>query len=280
MVNLGKINSLAVVGKARPGVLLDGGELGEILLPRRYAPANCQVGDRLNVFVFPDSEQRVRATTLKPYAMVGETAWLRVVSADKFGAFLDWGLPTYLTAPAGEQKRRMTVGHSYLVYVYIDDTTGRVAASSKLGKFLGKQPVTLKRGQRVGLLIDGETRMGYKAVVDDRWWGLLYRNEVFQTLRSGQRIKGYVKQVREGGKIDLSLQKLGYDKVSSVSENIFKALQANNGFLAVTDKTPSERIQELFGVSKKTYKKAVGALYKARKIKLEKEGIALAQKHR
>ena len=278
MVEIGKFNTLGVVKAVDFGVYLDGEALGEILLPRRYVPAGCQPGDSVEVFLYHDSEDRLIATTQRPHAGVGDLALLKAVAVNKFGAFLDWGLPKDLLVPFGEQQQRMKEGRSYLVYIYLDKTSRRIAASSKLKKFLTAQPTDFEKGQPVDLQIAGRTDMGYKAVIDRRAWGVLYHNEVFQKLQQGQRIMGFIKNVRSDGKIDLSLQKPGYEKVLDQSENIMAVIQAHGGFLDVTDKTSAERIYSLFGISKKTFKKAIGALYKAQRISLEKDGIVLTKK--
>jgi len=280
MPEIGRFNTLRVVKAVDFGVYLDGEALGEILLPRRYVPQGCQPGDSVEVFLYHDSEDRLIATTQRPYAGVGDLALLKAVAVNNFGAFLDWGLPKDLLVPFGEQQQRMKEGGLYTVYVYLDTTSHRIAASSKLKKFLAAQPTVFEKGQPVDLQISDRTDMGYKAIIDRSAWGVLYHNEVFQKLRQGQRIRGFIKNVRSDGKIDLSLQKPGYEKVLDLSENIMAVIQAQGGFLDVTDKTSAERIYSLFGISKKTFKKAIGALYKAHCISLEKDGIALIQKNK
>lgn len=277
MPETGKFNTLRVVKEVDFGLYLDGKELGEILLPRRYVPEGCRPGDNIEVFLYHDSEDRLIATTQRPQAQVGDLALLRVSAVNNFGAFLDWGLPKDLLVPFREQQRRMEVGRLYLVFVYIDEASGRIAASSKLEKFITALPAGFEKGQPVNLIIADETDMGYKAVINGVAWGVLYHNEVFQKLHQGQQVPGYIKNIREDGKIDLTLQKPGYEKVADLTEKILGEIQAHGGFLDVTDKTSAERIYSLFGISKKTFKKAIGALYKARRISLEKDGIALTQ---
>ena len=278
MPEIGKFNTLRVVKAVDFGVYLDGKTLGEILLPRRYVPEGCQPGDSVEVFLYHDSEDRLISTTQRPHAGVGDLAFLKVVAVNNFGAFLDWGLPKDLLVPFGEQQQQMKEGRFYMVYVYLDKTSRRIAASSKLEKFLAAQPTDFEKGQPVDLLIADRTDMGYKAIIDRIAWGVLYYNEVFQNLRQGQRIRGFIKNVRSDGKIDLCLQKPGYEKVLGLSENIMAVIRVHGGFLDVTDKTSAERIYSLFGISKKTFKKAIGALYKARRISIEMGGIALTQK--
>jgi len=279
MPEIGKFNTLRVVKAVDFGVYLDGEALGEILLPRRYVPEGCQPGDRVDVFLYHDSEDRLIATTQRPYAGVGELALLKAVAVNNFGAFLDWGLPKDLLVPFRQQQQRMKEGRLYVVYIYLDKASRRIAASSKLDKFLAAPPAVFEKGQAVELQISDRTEMGYKAIIDRIARGVLYHNEVFKKLQPGQRIRGFIKNVRCDGKIDLSLQKPGYESVPDQSENIIAAIRAHGGFLDVTDKTSTERIYSLFGISKKTFKKAIGALYKAHRISLEKDGIALVQKN-
>jgi len=277
MAEPGKINQLRVVKQAAAGMYLDGGESGEILLPNRYVPENCRINDNLDVFIYFDSEDRIIATTETPKAQVGETAWLKVVDVGDAGAFLDWGLPKDLLVPFSEQARPMKKGKSYMVYLYLDVQTGRIAASSKLEKFISSKSNELKDGQEVDLVIADQTDLGYKAVINHRVFGVLYQSEIFQELTTGQKIAGWVKKVRADGKIDLCLQKPGYEQVPDLAEQIIRTIAARGGFIPVTDKSSAEEIKELFGVSKKTFKKAIGALYKSRRITLEADGIGLAR---
>jgi predicted RNA-binding protein (virulence factor B family) len=273
MAEIGRFNTLRVVKHVDFGVYLDAEELGEILLPNRDVPAHCHTGDMIEVFIFRDSEDRLIATTQKPYAMVDQVAFLKVVSVTAVGAFLDWGLPKDLLVPFREQQPRMEEGRSYLVFVYLDEQSQRIAASSKLEKFLENQPIDVEEGQQVDLVIGDQTEIGYKVIINNSHWGVLYNNEVFQVLHTGQRIQGFIKKVRNDGKIDCCLQKPGYKKVDDVAWKILETLHKRGGFLAVTDKSSPECIYALFGVSKKTFKKAIGALYKKRCIIIEKDGI-------
>jgi len=277
MTEIGRFNRLRVVRRVEAGAYLDDEELGEIFLPHSYVPEGCRPGDTVDVFIFYDSEDRLIATTQRPYAMVGEFAFLKVVAVNPVGAFLDWGLPKDLLVPFSEQKQRMEEGKSYIVFIYLDDRTGRIVASPKLNKFLDKQPVEFQEGQGVELLIYDQTEMGYKAIIDNSSRGVLYKNEVFQPLIKGRRITGFIKKVRADGKIDLCLQKPGYENIDGISEKIIEKLKARGGFIAVNDKSSPEIIYGLFGVSKKTYKKAIGALYKKRLIDIESSGITLVK---
>jgi predicted RNA-binding protein (virulence factor B family) len=275
MAEIGKINTLPVVRESEIGLFLDGGELGEILLPKRYVVKSWQVGDQLNVFLMLDSEDRLIATTQTPAAMVDEFAHLRVVSVTAIGAFLDWGLPKDLFVPFREQKIPMHEGQSYLVRIYLDLASGRLAASSKLDKFLDKTEANYAEGDAVDLLICAKTDLGYKAIINGAHWGVIFHNEVFQPMERGLHVDGFIKQVREDGKIDLCLQKPGYEKVTELTDVILKYIKEQGGFMPVTDKNAPEEIYNLFGVSKKTYKKAIGALYKKRQIEFVDGGTRL-----
>lgn len=273
MAILGKINPLKVVKQVDFGLYLDGGSDGEILLPKRYVPEGVEIGDTLPVFIYNDSEDRIIATTEKPLALVGEFAFLEVVEVSGPGAFLEWGLMKQLFVPFREQREPMVVGRSYPVFVYVDFESHRITASSKLARFIDTSRPELNDGDEVDLMVYQHTELGWKAIVNQQYSGVLYENEVFQPLFIGQTLKGYIKQVRPDDKIDLMLQKPGFEKVDDFSKELYERLKGAGGFLAVTDKSPSELIYNLFGVSKKTFKKAVGDLYKKRLIILEETGI-------
>jgi predicted RNA-binding protein (virulence factor B family) len=275
MAEIGKINGLTVVKKLDAGVYLDGGALGEIFMPRSYAPGDCDAGDVLEVFIFPDADGRLIATTGRPHAEVGDFALLKVASLTPVGAFLDWGLKKDLLVPFREQKQKMEEGNSYFVYVYLDEKSNRIVASSRLGRFLDKETIAFREGQPVDLLIFNRTAIGYTAIINNSRRGMLYKNEIFQPLTAGQRITGFIKKVRPDGKIDLCLQKQGRDKIDEVAGKIMATLKKNRGFIPITDKSPPDEIYRLFGASKKTYKKAIGALYKDRLIVIEHTGIRL-----
>lgn len=275
MVAIGKYNKLKIVKKVDFGMYLDGGEHGEILLPLRYVPENAEVDEVIEVFIYLDSEDRIIATTIKPFAQVDEVAFLKVVSVNSIGAFLDWGLMKDLLVPFREQQKTMEVGKYYLVFVYLDNDSKRIVASAKLDKFLDNVPPPYEVGQEVDLIIANQTDIGYNAVINHMHWGMIYSNEVFHPLAKGLRIKGYIKKVREDDKIDLSIQKPGYERIEGVTALLLKKLKENNGFLKITDKTNPDYINMKLGISKKAFKMAVGALYKARLIVLEEDGIRL-----
>ena len=272
------MNKLQVMREVSFGVYLDGEELGEILLPRRYLKAGCSPGATVDVFVFLDSEDRLVAVTDRPKAMVGDVAMLKVVSVTGIGAFLDWGLPKDLLVPFREQSQKMQEGKSYVVCVYLDETSNRIAASSRLDAHIEKRPMRFKDGQEVKLLICQDTDLGYKALINGTHLGLLFKNEVLGSVTIGSRVPGFIKAVRTDGKIDLSMQKEGMVKVDDVTEMVLDYLKRFNGFMAMNEKSSPQAIYELFGTSKKTYKRAIGALYKKRLIAIEEGGIRLVEK--
>ena len=277
MAQIGRINRLTVKSRQDYGVHLDGGESGDILLPTRYVPENCRPGDEVEVFVYVDREDHLRATTQRPEVMVGQFAALEVVSNSASGAYLDWGLDLDLFVPRSEQQHKMEEGKRYVVFVFLDEKINRITASTKLDKFLGLQPPDYKEGEEVDLIIYERTDLGYKAVVNLYHEGMVYENEVFQTLYLGQQLKGYIKKIREDLKIDLSLQQRGYQGVDDVSRAILETLKEHGGRMAVTDKSQPEEIYSLFGVSKKTFKKAIGALYKKKLITIDTSGVELVR---
>lgn len=275
MILPGRYNTLKVVKFVDFGVYLDGAEMGEILLPARYVPEDCEVGKELEVFIYMDSEDRIIATTEKPYAQVGEFAMLRVNAVNNIGAFLDWGLMKELLVPFREQKMNMVAGRSYLVYVYLDADSQRIAASAKLEKFLDNVIPEYQVGEEVSLIIESESDLGYNAIINQLHRGILYHDELPGPLNKGQQLKAYIKKVREDKKIDLSLYKPGYAQVDSISQNILDRLKEAGGFLPLTDKSDAALVFDHFAISKKIFKKAIGALYKQRLIVLEVNGIRL-----
>jgi len=274
MLNIGKTNKLNVVKKQGADVYLDNGTSGKVMLADKKMSATCQVGDTLEVFVYVDSEGHLAATTKIPFAQVDDIAWLKVVSLNYVGAFLDWGLPKDLLVPFSEQHHEMEVGRSYLVKVFLDDKN-RIAATTKIDRFINDESVDFEVGQKVSLIIAEKTELGFKAIVNNTHWGLLYQNELFQALRKGQKLDGYIKKIRDDQKIDLSLHHPGYGKVVSLTDNILIKLKENDGVLMLSDKSPPEAIYAAFGVSKKVFKQAIGALYKKKLITLDKNGIRL-----
>lgn len=275
MVQIGNYNTLQIIKKVDFGFYLDGQELGEILLPKRYASESMKVNDAIEVFIYKDSEDRLIATTEKPYAQVGEFAYLKVVAVSADGAFLDWGLSKDLLAPFREQKMTMKEGKSYVVAVFLDKLSMRVAASSKIERHLDKSEIDVVENQEVDILIANETDIGYNAIVNNKFIGLIYKNEVFQPIAKGMKCKAYIRKIREDGKIDLSLTKSGMEKITDLAPRIMAELKNNNGFLPLNDHSSAEQIYELFQESKKAFKKAIGTLYKQRLITLNDDGIRI-----
>ena len=275
MVNIGKYNTLKIVKTVDFGVYLDGGDGLEILLPTRYVPKEVKIGDDLEVFIYHDNEGRLIATTAKPLAQVGEFQFMEVKSVNKTGTFLEWGLMKDLLVPFKEQKIRMKEGRWYLVYVHVDHITGRIVASAKIDKYLDNIIPEYTFNQEVDLLVADDTEIGYKVIINNTHWGLVYHNEIFQRLEKGDHIKGFIKEVREDEKIDVSLTPLGYQKVEGIAKTILESLKVQGGYIAVHDKSEPDVIYSLFRCSKKAFKQAIGALYKQKLILIEPQGIRL-----
>ena len=277
-VRLGRYNQLEVVKEVDFGVYLDGGDDGEILLPARYVPEDCQQGDMLNVFIYLDNEERLVATTLTPYAQVGDFACLEVAWTNQYGAFLDWGLMKDLFVPFREQKNKMEKGERYVVHVHLDEDSYRIMASAKVERYLSSDMPPYHPGDGVEILVWQRTDLGYKVIVDNRFGGLIYATDVVRPLNTGTKTEAYVRQVRPDGKIDIVLQPDGPRKVDDFAEVLLDYIRQHDGFTTFQDKTPAEDIYATFGVSKKTFKKAVGDLYKKHLVTLEEGGIRLCEK--
>ncbi len=278
MALVGRYNTLQVVKHTDFGLYLDGGADGEILLPNRYIPKDTptEVDEWLNVFVYLDSEDKLIATTEKTKVQVGEFASLKVVEINSIGIFLDWGLPKDLLMPYSEEKRQMRAGEYCVVHVYLDRRTRRITATAKLDRYLDKTPASYRVGQQVDLLVVEQSPMGFKAIINNKHWGLIHKNEVFKFLRSGKQEKGYIKEIREDGKIALSLQPVGQDAAVGLHEQILEKLKAADGVLPLSDKSDPQVISDMFGVSKGNFKKAIGALYKSGQIVIHDNRIELA----
>ena len=274
MAEIGRRNSLQVLHHAPQGLYLDGGEHGPILLPNRYAPDEVPPGEAVDVFVYLDSEDRLVATTEEPLIQVGEFACLRVIGThEKAGVFLDWGLQKDLLLPFREQTRPLREGQWVVVRAEIDERSGRIVASARLDRFLDRTPASYRPGQAVSLLIAGRTPLGYSAIIENAHRGLLYANEVAQPLRLGERLEGFVREVRPDGKIDLSLDGSGYRRIASVTDKILEALDRNEGRLEFDDDSSPQSIRMTFGVSKKAFKQALGSLLKDGLIAFDEPGI-------
>jgi len=272
VIYVGEDNVLKVVRESSFGLFLSDGEDNDVLLPNKYVPEGTGVGDEVKVFVYHDSENRIVATTLTPKVKLHEFACLEVKEVTKFGAFLDWGLEKDLLVPLKEQVRKMKVGESHVVCLFIDKKTGRLAASSNLNRFFAKS-ITVKDGEKVDLLVVRKSDLGIQAVINNRHLGLLYHNEVFQPVQVGDELAGYIKRIRDDGKIDVSLQRQGYGQVKDSQQVVLDKLQENKGFLNLTDKSDPKLIEEQLKMSKKVFKKTIGALYKQKLIKITDDGI-------
>ncbi|MCE0555344.1 MULTISPECIES: S1-like domain-containing RNA-binding protein [Motilimonas] len=275
MAQTGIFNSLQIVKMVPFGIYLDAGDLGEVLLPSKFAPADVSVGDVIDVFLYTDSEDMVIATTQKPFACAGEFAYLKVVANTQPGAFLDWGLEKDLLVPFNQQRVPMEVNRNYVVYVYRDEKTQRLAASTKLDRFLDKKVPKFKKNEAVSVLIAQRTDLGYKAIINSTFWGVIYTNEIFKPIRVGQTHTAYIKQVRSDGRIDLSLQPPTHEIVDELSQAILEHLKRNGGNSTLSDKSDPAVISQHFGVSKNAFKRAIGGLFKAGRIALSKEGMKL-----
>lgn len=277
MANIGERASLQILHEKTFGLFLDGGELGEILLPRREMPVKWSLGEFVDVFLYHDSEDRPVATLKIPKVMAGQFSRLKCVAITGVGAFLDWGLPKDLLVPFREQKVRMEIGKSYIVHVHIDGQNGRLIATTRIARHMDQTPHDFRPGQEVDLIIFGKTALGYKAIVDGTHSGLIFSNDVFQELQPGESLKGYIATVRPDGKIDITLHALGRAKVDDLESQILAELKARGGFWSLGDHSPAEEINSELGVSKRTFKQATGALFKKGRITIEKNGIRLVQ---
>ena len=273
---VGKYANLEIGELLPMGALLIAGEMGNILLPNKQVPDKSEVGDVVKVFIYLDSEDRVIATCQRPRATVGQAANLRVADVNEMGAFLDWGLVKDLFLPFAEQKKRLEVDQECIVYLYMDNTD-RIIATTRLNRFIKDEVAVIydnyNPGDKVRILIAATTELGYKAIVDNKYWGLIHHSDVRQAIRVGQKVDAYVRKQRDDKRLDLSLQPIGYQKVGGLSEQIMQKVEEGNGFLALSDKSPAELIEMHFGVSKRAFKMAIGKLYKDRKIVIESKGI-------
>jgi predicted RNA-binding protein (virulence factor B family) len=275
VIEIGRNNRLKAVRKTANGMYL-GIEEEVVLLPNTYVPADLIPGNEIDVFVYLDSEERIVATTLEPKLKLNEFGVLEVKQINKAGAFLDWGLEKDLMVPFSEQQRNMKPGQKYLVYLYLDPESNRLVASSKVEKFVEKDEIALEPGQEVELLIGETTNIGINVIINNLYKGLLFRNEIFRPIEAGERTKGYIKALRNDRKIDVTLQPIGYKNIIVRSEeNLLQKLKENNGFLPLTDKSGPASVMEAVQMSKKTFKKALGALYKKKLVDIEEKGIRL-----
>lgn len=275
MATIGDFNKLKVTKCVAAGIYVDCGQFGELMIPGWDVTGKAEPGDEIDIFLFLDSEGRAVASMRKPTAMPGEAALLKVVSTVAGGALLEWGMPKNLFVPVAEQQQAMVKGFSYVVYVHRDAKTHHIIGSTRLEKYLTVTPGGLQLNDEVQLVIWDQSDLGYRAVINNVALGFLYNNDVFRALKIGERTAGYIKNIREDGRVDLYLQKPGYEKIIDIGGEILARIKAAGGFMAVTDKSPAEEIYTLFGTSKKNYKKAVGGLYKKGLVSLDDDGIRL-----
>ena len=274
MISIGRFNTLQIARRTNVGLYLtDGTE--DVLLPKKYLPENFDIGDDIEVFIYLDHEERPVATTLEPYIFLNEFALLKVNYINDFGAFMDWGLEKDLFVPFREQARPMSEGKYYMIYMTLDEKTNRLMGSSKLNQFLDKSEVNVTVGEEVDLIVSHITEAGINVIINEQFKGLMYQNEVFEDFRTGDRIIGYIKNIRPDGKIDVSRTKLGFEKVTDNTSKILMELDYNNGFLGLNDKSHPDEIKTVLGMSKKTFKQTIGVLYKEHKILIKDDGIHL-----
>jgi uncharacterized protein len=276
MIKVGQYNTLKVVKKVDFGVYLDGdGE--EILLPTRFVPKGLDEGDEVEVFLYHDSENRLIATTQRPKGIVGDIVSLRVVDVTRQGAFLDWGLMKDLFVPLSQQGSRMIEGQYYQVLIYIDEQTGRIAATERFQGGLDNEELTVQEKEEVDLMVQRESDLGYVVIINNKHTGLLHFSDVFRELKTGEKLKGFIKTIRPDNKIDVGIGEMGYKKVAGEEEKILQLLRENDGYLPYHDKSDPDEIYDFFGISKKTFKMATGALYKQQKIRFTQTGIQLTE---
>jgi len=275
MFEIGKYSTLTVDRIKSPGAYLVNDNDDDILLPNKYVPKDTNVGDDIDVFIYLDGEERPVATTLRPFILLNDFALLKANYVSKIGAFMDWGLEKDLFIPFREQERKIKEGSTYLVYMYFDHQTGRLVGSTKLEKYLDNNNHELQIRDKVHLIIWNTSELGSKVIINKKHLGLIYSNEVFKNLSVGDQTSGFIKKVREDGKIDVSLEEISYKNIEPNAKRILDVIQKNSGFLKLNDKSHPDEIKAQLGISKKAFKKAIGSLYKKRLIRLDKKGIHL-----
>ena len=276
-MEIGKTNRLKAARTTEFGFFLSDDKGNEVLLPNAYVSDELKLEDEIDVFIYRDSENRIVATTLKPYVELDEFAYLKVNQVNKFGAFLDWGLPKDLMVPFSEQKERMEEGSSYIIFMFMDESTERLVATTNLNEFFYSDDIDVKQGDEVELLLYKMSDLGMNAIVDNLYKGLIFKSDIHKDIRVGDRVRGYVKQVRNDGKIDLALEPIGYkDSIENTADMILSAINENDGLLLLTDKSTPEEISATLGISKKAFKRGLGYLYKKKKVKLFDGYVKLA----
>jgi len=275
MLQLGKFQELTILRDTDPGLFLGDNEENEVLLPHRYKPETYEIGDTINAFIYLDNEERPIATTDEPLIQLDEFAYLQCSAVTKHGAFMDWGLVKQLFVPFKEQARPMTKGNWYIVRLYLDELTNRLVASSKTNKFLSNDNITIAKYDEVSIMVTHITERGANAIINGEHKGLIYLEDIFEDIRTGDKLKAYVKKVREDKKIDLVLQPEGYKSIEPNANYLMEELKAAGGFLPFHDKTDPETIKNELGLSKKSFKKAIGSLYRDKQIIIKPDGIEL-----
>jgi len=277
MIELGRKNTLEILRDTSVGLFLGDGEGQDVLLPNKYVPTEYEIGGTIEVFCYLDYDERPIATTLEPYIMLGEFRLLQVAEVNEFGAFMEWGLEKHLLVPFREQRDKMKLGQWYVVHCYLDQKSGRLVASNKLDKFLSNDNLQLREWEEVDLVVTRQTDLGWEVIVNEKHKGLVYFNEVFKTINIGDIIPGCIKTIRKDNKLDISLQPLGSRVLEPAANKIYEVIKENDGFLPLHDKSDPEEIRDRMQMSKKTFKKGLGTLYKARKIRLEDDGVSLVE---
>ena len=273
MIQLGKTNTLAILRNTPVGMYLGNEENEAILLPKKFIEPEFEIGQSIEVFVYKDSEDRLIATRLKPYVEINHFAHLYVSEATEYGAFMDWGLEKDLFVPFKEQKHKMAEGQSYVVYVYLDELTERIVASSKVNKFISNEILQVEQGQEVSLMVYDQSPLGFNCIINGMHKGLIYNNDIYKDIRVGDELMGYIKTIRENNLIDLSLQNIGFKNVLSSTDVILEYLREHGGILKLTDRSTPEEIAKLFKMSKATFKKSIGVLYRQRKVLIKEDGV-------
>ncbi|MET6990418.1 CvfB family protein [Sediminicola arcticus] len=275
MIELGNYNTLEILRDTSVGLFLGDGEGTEVLLPNKYVPEIYEIGDELTVFCYLDHEERPVTTNIKPYIIRNTFNLLRVAEVNNIGAFMDWGLEKHLLVPFSEQRTKMQPGQSYIVFCYLDDKTQRLVATNKLDKFIDNEELTVSNWEEVDLIVTRLTDLGWEVIINNKHKGLVYLSEIFKKLSVGDKMKGYIKAIREDNKIDVSLKPIGYKSVEPAANLIYEHLTKAGGFLPFHDKSHPEDIKYAFELSKKNFKKGIGTLYRERKIDIKEDGIYL-----
>jgi len=276
MIKVGQYNKLEILRETSVGLFLGSNDGENILLPNKYVPENFDIGDEIEVFCYLDHEERPVATTLKPYITLNHFSLLQVKEVNQIGAFLDWGLEKHLFVPFREQARKMETGKRYLVYMYLDEETNRLVGSSKTNRFIDNSELTVDEMEEVSLIVSRYTDLGVEVIINEMHKGLIYNNELFRKVSLGEKLKGYIKKIRPGNKLDISLQQLGYKNIEPSAEKLLEVLKSENGFLRLNDKSSPDEVTGLLQMSKKTFKKALGNLYKQKLVLIKEDGIYLA----